>query len=125
MIFFCNKIFSEFVQDCHREMEELEEEEDIEEEEGEGIGEFDDGRTGKLTLAVLLQEGLVSLILLKKHSTLVIYHLFCPQQTRVVYLLGYKHWRFSLLTFYVAPSRITQPGATRNEKKMTFSVLSH
>ena len=45
-------------------MEELEEEEDIEAEEGEGIGEFDDGRTGKLTLAVLLQEGLVSLILL-------------------------------------------------------------
>ena len=40
-------------------MEELEEEEEIEEEE-EGIGEFDDGRTGKLTLATLLQEGLVS-----------------------------------------------------------------
>ena len=56
---FWNKIFAEFAQDCHREMEELEEEEDIEEEE-EGIGEFDDGRTGKLTLAVLLQEGLVS-----------------------------------------------------------------
>ncbi len=40
-------------------MEELEDDEDVDDEE-EGIGEFDDGRSGKLTLAALLQEGLVS-----------------------------------------------------------------
>ena len=35
-----------------------------------------------------------------------------------------SRFRFSFLKFYVAPSRITQPGATRN-KKMTFRELSY
>jgi hypothetical protein len=35
------------------------EDDELADEEEEGIGEFDDGRSGKLTLGVLLQEGLV------------------------------------------------------------------
>ena len=41
------------------EVDDQEEEEFCDEDE-EGIGEFDDGKTGKLTLGVLLQEGLAS-----------------------------------------------------------------
>jgi hypothetical protein len=44
--------------DSRPEINDLEDDELADEEE-EGIGEFDDGRSGKLTLGVLLQEGLV------------------------------------------------------------------
>jgi hypothetical protein len=44
--------------DSRHEINDLEDDELADEEE-EGIGEFDDGRSGKLTLGVLLQEGLV------------------------------------------------------------------
>ena len=48
--------------DSRREMDDVDDDEFVDDEE-EGIGEFDDGRSGKLTLGVLLQEGLVKYFL--------------------------------------------------------------
>ena len=53
-----NRIEPEPEQDVHHDPEDLEDE-DFGDDDEEGIGEFDDGRTGKLTLTALLQEGLV------------------------------------------------------------------
>ena len=54
-----NRIEPEPQPEVHHDPEDVEDEEFGDDEEEEGIGEVDDGKSGKLTLTALLQEGLV------------------------------------------------------------------